>query len=59
MKKYTFQYRNCIGEYCYQCFEATCDTDARFTARSLTRDIISALGCAPSLFDFYGNYIEL
>jgi len=59
MKKYNLNYRNFLGEYCCTPFEATCDTDARFEARMMVRQIQRELGCAPALFDFYGNYIEL
>jgi hypothetical protein len=59
MKKYTLNYRGCMGQYGVKTFEATCDTDARFAARMFAREIWRQHGCAPALFDFYGNYIEL
>ena len=59
MKKYTLNYRGSQGQYLYKCFTATCDTDARFTARMYTREIMSECGGNPALFDFNGNYIEL
>ena len=59
MKKYTLNYRGHVGQYQVKVFEATCDTDARFVARTLTREIYHQHGCAAALFDFYGNYIEL
>ena len=59
MKKYNLQYRNFLGGYCYKLFTATCDTDARFEARMMVRQIQREFGCAPALFDFNGNYIEL
>ena len=59
MRKYNLQYRDAFGRYLCKNFEATCDTDARFEARMMVRQIQKSFGCAPALFDFYGNYIEL
>lgn len=59
MKIYTFNYKAWCGEWKYKRFEATCDTDARFTARMLLRQEYANYACGFSLVDFYGRYIEI
>lgn len=61
MKKYHVTYKLWNSDT-WKCefFEATCDTDARFTARMIFREAIyHKMGCGLSLIDFYGNYIDL
>lgn len=60
MKWYHVSYKSWLGQWKCERFQATCDTDARFTARMIYRDkIYHNLGCGLVLIDFYGNYIDL
>lgn len=59
MKHYSMTWKNHFGAWEFACFDATCDTDARFYARQQYRKVLSDYGCGLSLIDFKGNYIEL
>lgn len=59
MNVYTFVYKNLWGQWKYKRFKATCDTDARFTARVIYREEDRKFSCGFALIDFYGNYIDL
>ena len=59
MKKYSMTFKTWCGDWDYVSFEATCDTDARFTARMIFREKNAQMCYGFSMMDFYGNYIEL
>lgn len=59
MKIYSMNFKDWYGVWQCERFEATCDTDARFTARAIYRRENRRFACGFSLQDFYGNYIEL
>ena len=59
MKKYHVTYKTYYGEWKCEFFEATCDTDARFTARMIYRRVRNRFGVGMVLLDFWGNYIDL
>ena len=59
MKTYTLTYKTWLGNWKAIRFEGTCNTDARFTARMLFREAEKNMCCGYTLYDFYGNYIEL
>ena len=59
MKTYSMTFKNWIGQWEYAMFQATCDTDARFIARSIFRDAWNKGACGFTLYDFNGNYIDL
>lgn len=59
MKTYTFNYKTWLGDWKCKRFEATCDTDARFTARMLLRQEYAKYSCGFSLMSFHGRYIDI
>ena len=59
MKRYSMTWKNWNGEWDGTSFEATCDTDARLTARAIIRDRMYHWSCGFTLVSFSGRYIEL
>jgi len=59
MKRYSMTWKNWNGDWDGTTFEATCDTDARFTARAILRKKIRSHSCGFTLMSFSGRYIEL
>ena len=59
MKQYSMTWKNWNGIWEGTTFKATCDTDARFTARAIFRKKIRAHNCGFTLMSFSGRYIKL
>ena len=59
MRTYSMTFKTWLGRWDCVRFEATCDTDARFIARSIYREKLRKGCCGFSMMDFDGNYIDL